>query len=76
MSAQTRSDAALLLSCILNFNFIFLLEFYTIRGEIDQIQRRLQDPTMNFRETAADLDCLKQELIEIRSDLSENAVKQ
>jgi len=30
---------------------------------------------MNFRETAADLERLEQELIEIRSDLSENAAK-
>jgi len=30
---------------------------------------------MNFREPVADLKCLKQELIKIRSDLIENAVK-
>jgi len=30
---------------------------------------------MNFRETAADLECLKQGVIEIRSNLSENAAK-
>jgi len=76
MSAETRSDAAQLLSCVLNFNFIVLLLFWnTILGQIDRIQRRLQDPAMNFRETAADLECLKQELIEIGSDLSENAAK-
>ena len=75
MSAETRSDAAQLLSSVLNFDFIVLLEFWnTILGKIDRIQRRLQDSTMNFREAATDLECLKQELIEIRSDLSENAV--
>ncbi len=76
MSAETRSDAAQLLSSVLKFDFIVLLEFWnTILGKIDRIQRRLQDSTMNFREAATDLECLKQELIEIRSDLSENAVK-
>jgi len=61
MSAETRSDAAQLLSSVLNFNFVVLLEFWnTILGKIDRIQRRqLQDPKMNFRETAADLECLK-----------------
>jgi hypothetical protein len=74
MSAETRSDAEQLLSGVLNFNFVVLLKFWnTILGKIDRIQRRLQDPTMNFREAAADLECLKQELVEARSDLIENA---
>ena len=73
-SAETRSDAEQLLSGVLNFNFVVLLKFWnTILGKIDRIQRRLQDPTMNFREAAADLECLKQELVETRSDLIENA---
>jgi len=76
MRDQTRSVAAKLLSCVLNFNFIVLLEFWnTILGKIDRNQRRLQDPTMNFRKTAADLECLMQELIKTCSNFRDNAAK-
>jgi len=46
--AEARSDVAQLLSSVLTFNFIVLLEFWnTILGKIDRIRRRLQDQTMN-----------------------------
>ena len=75
MTPDTRSDAETLLAGILNFNFLVLLHFWNIiLGKIDRVQKRLQDPTMNFKEAASDLESLEQELVNIRDNLSQVAV--
>jgi hypothetical protein len=76
MTPETRSDAEQLQTCILNFNFIVLLHFWNvILGKIDRVQKRLQDPTMNFKEAATDIESLEQEFVKLRDDLSQAAVE-
>lgn len=76
MTPETRSDAEQLQTCILNFNFTVLLHFWNvILGKIDRVQKRLQDPTMNFKEAATDIESLEQEFVKLRDDLSQAAVE-
>ncbi|KAG1652640.1 Zinc finger MYM-type protein 1 [Nymphon striatum] len=76
MTPETRSGAQQLQACVLNFNFIVLLQFWNaILGKIDRVQKRLQDPTMNFKEAATDIESLEQESVTLRDGLSQAAVK-
>ena len=76
MTPETRSGAEQLQACILKFNFIVLLQFWnTVLGKIDRVQKRLQDPTMNFKEAATDIESLEQEFVKLRDDLSQAAVE-
>ena len=76
MTPETRSGAEQLQACILKYNFIVLLQFWnTVLGKIDRVQKRLQDPTMNFKEAATDIESLEQEFIKLRDDLSQAAVE-
>ena len=60
----------------MKFNFIALLQFWnTVLGKIDRVQKRLQDPTMNFKEAATDIESLEQEFVKLRDDLSQAAVE-
>lgn len=75
-TADTRADANDLLQNLLNFNFIALLYFWnTILGRIDRVQKRLQDPTMHFKDAASDLEGLENKLQEIREDVCARAVE-
>jgi len=68
--SDTRSDAQSLLQCILNFNFLVLLHFWNIVLEkMDRVQKRLQDPNMNFRDAALDLDGLHRTLLKNREEI-------
>ena len=59
-NADTRGDAGSVLHNVLNFNFLVLLPFWqNILQSINRIQIRLQDPTINFKTTADDLNGLK-----------------
>ena len=72
---DTKIDAERLLGNILDFNFLVLLHFWhEILGEIDRVQKRLQDPTMNFKDAASDLESLEIQLNEIRDELCEEAI--
>lgn len=76
MTPETRSGAHQLQACVLNFNFIVLLQFWNaVLGKIDRVQKRLQDPTMNFKEAATDIESLVQEFVMLRNDLSQTAVE-
>ncbi|CAM1308417.1 Uncharacterised protein r2_g1833 [Pycnogonum litorale] len=76
MTPETRSGAQQLQACVLNFNFIVLLQFWNaVLGKIDRVQKRLQDPTMNFKEAATDIESLEQEFVTLRDGLSQAAVK-
>ena len=51
---------------ISNFNFLVLLHFWnTILRIIDHVQKRWQDPTMNFKEASTDRESLELELVNI-----------
>ena len=39
------------------------------------VQKRLQDPTMNVKEAATDIESLEQEFVKLRDDLSQAAVE-
>ncbi|KAL5505424.1 hypothetical protein EMCRGX_G006855 [Ephydatia muelleri] len=63
MTHDTRSEAQILLAAILIFEFFVLLHFWnTILGKLDRVQKRLQDPSMNFKDAAADLKDLQHNL--------------
>ena len=82
---MNEAAAYIVLSAITSYNFLILLLFWhRILQHIDRVQIRLQDPTINFREAACDIndlrDVLKQErdgvngieeLINERKDLAE-----
>ena len=59
-SNDIRTDAEKLLATILEFNFLVLLYFWNdILVRINRVQKRLQDPTMNFRDAASDLEAVE-----------------
>jgi hypothetical protein len=72
---DTQNDAYSLLQNVMNFNFITLLNFWhTVLSKIDRVQKRLQDPSMNFHDAALDLEGLQQQLSSIREDVCITAV--
>ena len=76
MTPEIRSGAEQLQVCTLKFNFIILLQLWNaVLEKIDRVQKRLQDPTMNFKEAATDFEYLQQEFVKLRDDLSQAAVK-
>lgn len=75
-SNETRSEAQSLIQNILKFNFLVLLHFWNvILGKIDCVQKRLQDPQMNFHEAAKDLNALASNLLEIRDQVCQSALQ-
>ena len=74
-TAETCVNAQQLLDNVLTYNFLCLLHFWNnVLGRINRVQKRLQDPAMNFREAAADLDCLQAFLHEHYDDICERAM--
>jgi hypothetical protein len=74
-SNDTRTDAEMLLANILEFNFFVLLYFWNdILRRIDRVQKRLQDPTMNFKDAASDLEALELQINSSHDDLPDYAV--
>ena len=72
---DTRNEGTLLQN-ILKFNFIVLLHSWNnIRGKEDRVQKRLQDPTMNFKGAASDMEMLENYLKEFRDLLCQNAIE-
>ena len=59
-NVDTRTDADSLLHVIFTFQFMVLLPFWmSVLKKINRIQKRLQDPKMNLKDAAADLNALK-----------------
>ncbi|XP_066941102.1 zinc finger MYM-type protein 1-like [Macrobrachium rosenbergii] len=57
---DTRSEATQLLSRILTFDFFAVQSFWNILlTKIDRVQKRLQDPKLNFHEAAQDIQALQ-----------------
>ena len=64
-----------MLAGILNFKFLVLLNFWNIiLGKIDRVKKRLQNPTVNCKEAASDLELLEQEIVNICDNLGQVAV--
>ncbi|XP_065664605.1 52 kDa repressor of the inhibitor of the protein kinase-like [Hydra vulgaris] len=73
---DTRNEAGTLFQNILKFNFIVLLHFWNnILGKVDPGHKRLQDPTINFKDAAFNMEMLKNYLKEFRDHLCQNAIK-
>ncbi|XP_047142376.1 uncharacterized protein LOC124816736 [Hydra vulgaris] len=67
---DTRNEAGTLLQNILKFDVIVLLHFWdNIFGKVDRVQKRLQDPTINFKDAASDMEMLENYLKEFRDHL-------
>ncbi|XP_040262207.1 52 kDa repressor of the inhibitor of the protein kinase-like [Bufo bufo] len=59
-TSETRSDARQLCNRMLSYDFLTLLGFWNkVLICIDRIQKRLQDPSMNFHDAALDLKALR-----------------
>lgn len=74
-SAETRGDAAVLLQSILSFNFVVLLNFWHhLLSSINRVQKRLQDPAIDFHNAALDLQALDSEFDTIRDGLCQESI--
>jgi len=59
-NSDTRANAGILLRNILTYIFFVLLPFWkSVLQAINRIQKRLQDPKINFRDAADDILGLK-----------------
>jgi len=59
-NSDTQADGSILLRNILTYNFLVLLPLWrSVLQAINRIQKRLQDPKMNFRDAADDILGLK-----------------
>ncbi|XP_053147367.1 uncharacterized protein LOC128343036 [Hemicordylus capensis] len=57
---ETRSDAMQLHDCMLTYDFLTLLGFWNkVLIQIDSVQKRLRNPSMNFHDAALDLKALR-----------------
>ena len=62
-NSDTRGDAGILLRSVLSFSFLVFLPFWrSVLQSINTIQKRLQDPQMNFKDAADDVLGLKEVL--------------
>ena len=74
-SNNNRTDAERLLANIMGLNFSVLLYLWNdILGRIDRVQKRFQNPTMNFRDATSNLEALEIQINSTRDDLCECAV--
>ena len=76
-SNETKSDAKQLYNRILTYDFLTLLGFWNkILGRIDRVQKRLQDPKMNFHYAALDLKSLQDYFQSEREVLVNDSIKE
>lgn len=69
-TSETRSDATLLHTRMLSYDFLILLGFWNkILVRIDRVQKRLQDPKMNFHDAALDMKALRDHFHDERETL-------
>jgi hypothetical protein len=76
-TTDTRSDAKQLHTRMLSYDFLILLGFwYKILLRIDRVQKRLQDPTMNFHDAAKDIKALREHFIDERESIISESLDQ
>ena len=76
-SNETKSDGKQLYNRILTYDFLTLLGFWNkILGRIDRVQKRLQDPKMNFHNAALDLKSLQDYFQSEREVLVNESIKE
>ena len=75
-TADTRSQAEIFLACILNVNFLTFLPFwFEILERANSVQKRLQDPKMNFHESSKDIEALRIEVSDKRETIPQDAIE-
>ncbi|XP_066938278.1 uncharacterized protein [Macrobrachium rosenbergii] len=75
-TTDTSSEATQLLSRILTFDFFAAQSFWDILlTKIDRVQKRLQDPKMNFHEAAQDIEALQVYFLANREDIYQTSIK-
>ncbi|CAI9728340.1 Hypothetical predicted protein [Octopus vulgaris] len=76
-TTETRYDANLLFNRILHHELFALLGFWnSVLIRIDRVQKRLQDPTMNFHDASFDLKGLCDYVIASREDLVADSLEE
>lgn len=75
LNSDTRQDAFALAKRLSSYDFIILLEFwYLILGKLDTVQKRLQNPKMNFKDAALDIDGLHKHFVDSRDTIVEQCL--
>ncbi|XP_065077070.1 52 kDa repressor of the inhibitor of the protein kinase-like [Ochlerotatus camptorhynchus] len=75
-TTDTRSEARQLYNRMLTPEFLTLLGFWTnVLLPIDRVQKRLQDPAMNFHDAALDLESLRDHFYNERERLVSKALE-
>lgn len=75
-TTDTRSEATQLQTRILSFDFFTALSFWnTLLTKIDRVQKRLQDPKMNFHEAAKDIQALQLYFLDNREEICQTSIK-
>ena len=61
-----RTDSENFLQSILSFNFIVVLFYFWhyFPGKIECVQKRLKDPTMNFKDATLDIESLEMKFVQ------------
>ena len=71
-----RNQAEHFLACILIVNFLTFLPFwFEILERVYRVQKRLQDPKMNFHESSKDIKALQIEVSDKRETLPQDVIK-
>ena len=72
---DTRGDASTLHQNILNFNFlVFMYFWFEVLTKIDRVQKRLQDPKMDFHESYLDIESLQMDIARKRDNICSESV--
>ena len=75
-TVETRSEARLLYNRMLSYDFLTLLGFWNnVLASIDPVQKRLQDPSMNFHNAALDIKALRDYFSNERERLVNDALE-
>ena len=71
----TETQEIILLQSFLSFNFlVFFFFWHNILKKFDRVQKRLQDPAMNFHEASLDIESLHMDITRIREDICHDSV--
>ncbi|CAH1973136.1 unnamed protein product [Acanthoscelides obtectus] len=76
-TSETRSDVQQLFNRMLKYDFLILLGFWNkVLIRIDRVQKRLQDPTMNFHDAAEDLKALQNYFENEREAITDSSLEE
>ena len=75
-NAATRSEAIQLVHRALTFDFLALLGFWNaLLTKIDRVQKRLQDPKMNFHDASQDVRAIQEHFTENRDCICQDSIE-